>query len=1752
MTHLLVTSEISYGIVIKLKFIHYEIGEEIKSFAEKTIKNASAVTYIDICRDGSRISVIFPEPYNSIKIFDINQTGEKAWVIKEILDIPLPGVGVRKCCFNPMNKNYIFMIFPNQYSLISLIDSFAPEYTITERSVSTQSLDEYKGLEEEKLKKRYEVFSYFAKDNFKFEDFSWDRYNRVYLSETYQSDSGDLSGELHFIDPIKLMQLQKEKPELFNQEPTENVEGLSYGVTAMVLTQRYLVCALSNGNVALVNMFLPDKDLKEYKNTLGSSYQKLIVDKEMMVTKSNQILEYITSMKYDLDYSKILAKTSANNLYVLFLKGEILEKNIEDKVDTEEQGHEIDNFEEVEFHQGRILGIRELGKTTELVSISDEDRKVIFRDYGKKEIIASHILDYVPTVFEVNPDGSLLFIASSESVFRIYDITHRTSMRLVYRMKFEYKKSKHINRILVHPLMKYIIFYEKGGRYLYFLSGEVSKKFTFLGFLKIPTKIIDVSINNVQGEDFSTDPITLASILVLVNGILLLYNISKFFTDNKQCWDIQDTKVDDIFANFQLSAEPKARKVDGDLNYILKNKTSKPLKSIWLTGTDKMFRIFPLPVDKLDSVKESKKPIETPEEIPAHELPVVHGYLYNDNFVISVGKDGYINVRKDKKLIKKFRSHSYANGGITSVYYSAKRKILFTSGNDGSISIVGFDFDVELPESDQTTDLSNQVVETLEAIEPLEDSLCPNFVTYVYDQHQNLIKKAKAQSQTELKSMYDEIKVEQNKLFNENSKLEEHEQLKENEMIIDLERIDEEHKKNQKIADDLTKTRFRELCEMELQKKVLFEKTYNQMREKEEDKTINNNIRLVFNSTGDRELQTYALPNVSEKMKNRLNYIKQLRLLQKMEEYKRRNEGTGELIDQKLISSGTEQYILNRTTVKPTIIEQEVILNEDGEQQSLDGQNQAMLEDKTRSSVAKYRLQRNPYEEINKKGDDGGEQLSKGPEEQIYKDDLQMEYRTIIELKDPPDLEFKPLNEISSYSLLYSPFELYTNSRIRNQIVLLLDVIHELKKTFNSEYLVYIKERNQLLEKFNTNKGAIEAIKEILTDIQIKDYTYAMNPHEDNEWVEKFDESDVKVPRYYSKEEKRKMAEEAKAEEERLKALQGDTMQMRGLHFMINTNVKKKKDNEGENELVREPWMNKKREEMTDEQVKLFLEFQRKEMELREQKEKIRSQNLTKLNFHKSEIENNQIDLDMKFAKILRKKLHYDTLVAEQEIYILSLIQLLQRREAIKKQKGTYETQLKESEEIEKKAKERKEKFEISNENLRGYIPTEDKEKDRQKPMESQAKGGNVNPQTEEYLHSIKNDPYYFFDKQRLENIKLFGDKEYREFHINPEIKNQNQQMELKKYFDEKYYFDYKKKQFERHTQFLDSEYIIASDKAKELKAINDQIINDMEKLKLDYSIMIKLRRGQDEITDGAFMEKVNEENENRTLTEENNSENDNSQSGEENADENQNQENEEMENNAEENELEEQNMNVIKYTLGVPVESSLLVDISNINELNQKLQGCYNKKMAAEKTNKDHTQMKQYLTLENELLQVLTMDITLKMKYLKLTRVTKKIQEVVTGKEEVNQQQIAKLYEDKKRNLEENTTKRIQTLDAKLKEINSDIRKKVEENTAFEYKLKNLKEDVEKTKQIIRLDAQIEGEEDNYNDDEESKQMGKSSKGPANKSLEIAEVSKLKAIVKNYYEEIEYLRAELDKLRARTFPSFLQKPDNVIYPDEK
>jgi len=230
-------------------------------------------------------------------------------------------------------------------------------------------------------------------------------------------------------------------------------------------------------------------------------------------------------------------------------------------------------------------------------------------------------------------------------------------------------------------------------------------------------------------------------------------------------------------------------------------------------------------------------------------------------------------------------------------------------------------------------------------------------------------------------------------------------------------------------------------------------------------------------------------------------------------------------------------------------------------------------------------------------------------------------------------------------------------------------------------------------------------------------------------------------------------------------------------------------------------------------------------------------------------------------------------------------------------------------------------------------------------------------------------------------------------------------------------------------------------------------------------------------------------------------------------------------------------------------VDESVLFDHSKIERLNKSLNEVYEKQLTNLNSEKDQKEIESFMNINLQKIMLEKHELELKLRYLKLTRVTKKIQEVVTGREDVDQAQISNIYDQKKKNLEENKKKREAIMDKKIYELCSEIEKKKKENLEFSIKLKKLMENVNLKEQIIMLDSEDK-------DQEEVQDAGdvnnKNNKKKYKNFLEIARVTKLKNLVQQYYEEIEYLRTELDKLRARTFPSFLQKPDQVLYPDEK
>ena len=165
----------------------YTKEQGFTKITETKISNVIDVTYMEISRDGSKIAILLPEPTNALKILDYSNNPEGA-KIKEILSIPMELPDFKELKFNPMNKNYIFVLAKSQYQLIEIIDSFEEDYIMEDvtKEYLSQNLDEFKEKEEEKIVKRYETFVYNCDDSrSQFACFSWDRYGKVYISEIY-------------------------------------------------------------------------------------------------------------------------------------------------------------------------------------------------------------------------------------------------------------------------------------------------------------------------------------------------------------------------------------------------------------------------------------------------------------------------------------------------------------------------------------------------------------------------------------------------------------------------------------------------------------------------------------------------------------------------------------------------------------------------------------------------------------------------------------------------------------------------------------------------------------------------------------------------------------------------------------------------------------------------------------------------------------------------------------------------------------------------------------------------------------------------------------------------------------------------------------------------------------------------------------------------------------------------------------------------------------------------------------------------------------------------------------------------------------------------------------------------------------------------------------------------------------------------------------------------------------------------------
>ncbi|CAD7935748.1 unnamed protein product [Amoebophrya sp. A120] len=335
----------------------------------------------------------------------------------------------------------------------------------------------------------------------------------------------------------------------------------------------------------------------------------------------------------------------------------------------------------------------------------------------------------------------------------------------------------------------------------------------------------------------------------------------------------------------------------------------------------------------------------------------------------------------------------------------------------------------------------------------------------------------------------------------------------------------------------------------------------------------------------------------------------------------------------------------------------------------------------------------------------------------FYGGDENLYSPTTGEGKKLTEAEQKELDDsLAVRNRVYTPFELTTNMRRKTQIVLLQTLSTDLQKAFNRKFGKCQGTKKEVMSHI---KEKIDRIRSILKELQIDEVVDEpeLLGKEVPESVLKVEEKEVTVAKYISPEEKKKKDEEAKLLAEKSAKKTNDAGQ-RALQQMMGGRLKTNKDLTPLERVVdREVWMDEvPPEHWTELQQQLYVEYEARCAALATEQENYKqllNAELTKLRAEVLELKKNFEDkLSLLAADRHQADLHYYW----QEIYIIRLfLALLQAVE----DQGIKEFILQEIQSAQGKVQEAEEVLEMFAEKVRTHEKIHEEHVKRDKELVS-------------------------------------------------------------------------------------------------------------------------------------------------------------------------------------------------------------------------------------------------------------------------------------------------------------------------------------------------------------------------------------------------------------------------------------------------
>jgi WD40 repeat protein len=701
--------------------------------------------------------------------------------------------------------------------------------------------------------------------------------------------------------------------------------------------------------------------------------------------------------------------------------------------------------------------------------------------------------------------------------------------------------------------------------------------------------------------------------------------------------------------------------------------------------------------------------------------------------------------------------------------------------------------------------------------------------------------------------------------------------------------------------------------------------------------------------------------------------------------------------------------------------------------------------------------------------------------------------------------DLKPINE---WELIYPAPLIYTLPRKRIQIFLLSMLCRAFKEGFNSEFekLETFKDRQiDLIEEKNTL--IIEKQKELNAAINV--FKHKVNILEDPIEMLKVKDSDFTVEKYLSKEEREANEEKRKKEEERIRLLNADDSKKKALIQMMNGTIENKKNNLSllSEKLVREEWMDRLTvNEMTEDQRQKLKEFEEKDKKSTEEREKLKKILEGELKKLQGEVSEYCKGFDNKVRELFLLRLDTDYEIYQMELMMarlsLSILSDEKRKEEINVLQAKKEV-------IEEDLKKNDEEILGLDKHIQKLQNTIENYQTDAKVLENHFKS------------TLEKEATPGVDQNKIKNLFKFGPEKKQKNVNNPEV---DEFLATLNPLDP--YTTLEKKKIESSQPPPPNRELEEKDIPKDTPdAIIVKLI-DARKKKLEYEKQIpQIQAYIKEVdTHKKWNEKKKQKLQEKLKVITN-----------------------ELESKKQENIKQKFNTELLlklKQALVEVPQQPVVTDYSDAILIHKNVVETKNKairEIGGQKVKilNDIADFKIKLAKvqwKEELLKLETADFKASEGDLKMLRIDKRLQNILAGRGLDENQQMAERIRNQIDHLNENTIKRVNQILEKKKALLKNISDLDKDNEVLENEVDEMEKQENQRENLLKLRSAIS---DQTRDD------------PEGKFKQIAIRRKMMDTIEQYREEIEFLNDELDRLRAKTFPSFAHLQAHVDFPDE-